>query len=113
MYPDLFDDPEAKVLRDRLEQEAGANGDGVAVVRRAALRAALSEHRRASSHHEQLERLAQGLRKNVAELPFLFRPQLDMGAVELLADHIEDEILSSGGSVSSTAAAKKKGVRGR
>src|SRR5205823_1320552 len=92
IYPDLFDDHEADVLSDRLEHEASANGAEVAVVRRAALRAALSEYRRARSHREQLERLEQGLRKDVAALPFLFRPQLDMGAVEVLADRIEDQL---------------------
>jgi anion-transporting ArsA/GET3 family ATPase len=92
IYPDLFSDAEAGVLSDRLEHEASSNGAAVAVVRRAALRAALSEHRRATSHREQLERLEHGLRKQVAELPFVFRPQLDMGAVELLADRIEAEL---------------------
>ncbi len=92
IYPELFSDEEAEILRDRLEREADPNGDGVAVMRRAALRAALSEHRRAGTHHEQLERLAKGLRRQVVELPFVFRPQLDMSAVELLADRIEEEL---------------------
>jgi anion-transporting ArsA/GET3 family ATPase len=92
IYPELFSDQEAGVLRDRLEREAASNGAGLAVVRRAALRAALSEHRRARANHEQLERLEQGLRKDVVDLPFVFRPQLDMSAVELLADRIEEEL---------------------
>jgi anion-transporting ArsA/GET3 family ATPase len=92
IYPDLFDDGAAGVLSDRLEREAGSNGSGSAVVRRAALRAALSEHHRANSHREQLERLRKGLRRSVLELPFVFRPQLDMGAVELLADEIEEDL---------------------
>jgi hypothetical protein len=89
IYPDLFSDDEARLLKDRLEHEAG-NGADADVVRRAALRAALSEHRRARSHREQLARLEEGLGKDAVELPFVFRPQLDMGAVELLADHIKD-----------------------
>jgi hypothetical protein len=52
----------------------------------------LSEYRRANSHREQLERLEKGLRKGVVELPFLFRPQLDMSAVEVLAERIEAEV---------------------
>ena len=92
IYPGLFDDDEAKVLRERLDAEADSNGAGADVIRRAALRAALSEHRRATAHQEQLGRLEHGLRKNVVELPFIFRPQLDMGAVEELADRIEEQL---------------------
>jgi anion-transporting ArsA/GET3 family ATPase len=92
IYPDLFSDDEAAIVRRKLDEEAGANGSGAAVVRRAALRAAASEYKRARSHREQLARLEEGLRKDVVELPFVFRPQLDMGAVELLADRIEEEL---------------------
>jgi anion-transporting ArsA/GET3 family ATPase len=92
LYPELFGDDEAEVLRERLEREAGSNGSGADVIRRAALRAAVSEHRRATSHREQLARLEKGVRKNVVELPFVFRPQLDMSAVELLADRIEEQL---------------------
>jgi anion-transporting ArsA/GET3 family ATPase len=90
IYPQLFSDEEAAVIRERFEREAGSNGAGV--VRRAALRAAISEHRRATAHREQLERLEEGLEQDVVELPFVFRPQLDMEAVELLADEIEDKL---------------------
>jgi anion-transporting ArsA/GET3 family ATPase len=92
IYPELFDEAEARTLHERLEQEAGSNGAGADVLRRAALRAAISEQRRASAHREQLERLEQGTRKDVVELPFLFRPQLDMNAVEELADRIEEQV---------------------
>ena len=58
---------------------------------RAALRAALSEYRRATAQREQLERLRDGVAaRTCVELPFLFRPQVDMEAVEELADVIED-----------------------
>jgi anion-transporting ArsA/GET3 family ATPase len=90
IYPELFSDAEAELLSRRLEEEAGANGAGSDVVRRAALRAAVSEHRRASGHREQVARLEKGLRKDVVELPFIFRPQLDMSAVEVLATEIEE-----------------------
>jgi anion-transporting ArsA/GET3 family ATPase len=92
IYPQLFSNDEAAVIRERLEREAGSDGAGAGVVRRAALRAAVSEHRRASAHREQLERLEEGLDQDVVELPFVFRPQLDMSAVELLADEIEDQL---------------------
>jgi anion-transporting ArsA/GET3 family ATPase len=92
LYPQLFGDDEAAVIRARLEQDGGSNGDRAEVVRRAALRAAVSEHKRANAHREQLERLEEGLDQDIVELPFVFRPQLDMGAVELLADEIEDQL---------------------
>jgi anion-transporting ArsA/GET3 family ATPase len=92
IYPQLFDEDEAKVLQERLDAEVGSNGAGADVIRRGALRAAVSEHRRATAHREQVVRLERGLRKDVVELPFVFRPQLDMGAVELLADRIEEQL---------------------
>jgi anion-transporting ArsA/GET3 family ATPase len=90
IYPDLFSDDEATLLSDRLEREA--TPDGVGRLRRAALRAAISEHRRASANREQLERLEQGAGQDVLELPFIFSGQLDMGAVGQLADRIEAEL---------------------
>jgi anion-transporting ArsA/GET3 family ATPase len=90
IYPQLFDDREAATVRKRLERDDGSNGAGA--VRRAALRAAVSEHKRAKAHQEQIARLEEGLGQDVVELPFVFRPQLDMGAVELLADEIEEQL---------------------
>jgi anion-transporting ArsA/GET3 family ATPase len=94
LYPELFDDTEAGVLRERLQQEEASNGsngsDQLDVLRRAALRAALSEHHRAGTQREQLERLTEESGERPVELPFLFRPQLDMSAVEDLADVIEE-----------------------
>jgi anion-transporting ArsA/GET3 family ATPase len=90
LYPELFSDDEARLLSERAQQEEAANGDSP--VRRGALLAAISEHRRVTAQAEQLERLRKGLRKGVVELPFLFRPQLDMGAVEELAGTIEERL---------------------
>jgi anion-transporting ArsA/GET3 family ATPase len=90
IYPELFSDDEAALLRDRLDHDTAHNGVGT--LRRAALRAAISEHRRASAHREQLERLERGARQDVLELPFIFSGQLDMGAVDELADRIEAEL---------------------
>jgi hypothetical protein len=85
LYPELFSDQEAAKLRDRIE---AADGEGT-VVLRAAIRAALSEHRRSTAQREQLQRLRAESGEDVIELPFLFRPQIDMGAVGELADIIE------------------------
>jgi anion-transporting ArsA/GET3 family ATPase len=91
LYPELFSDEEAALLRERVDGDAAANGAGSPVLR-AALRAAVSEHRRATAQQEQLERLRSESGEEVLALPFLFRPQIDMEAVEELADVIEDEL---------------------
>src|SRR6185436_7499576 len=88
MYPELFSDDEAQLLSRRAEQDAAGNGS--APLQRGALRAAISESRRAKAQREQLERLRKGVRKSVVELPFLCRPQLDMSAVEDLAGTVEE-----------------------
>ena len=91
LYPELFSEDEATTVRERLERDEAANGDG-SVVLRAALRAALSEYRRATAQREQLQRLRDESGEDVVELPFLFRPQVDMDAVAELADVIEDRV---------------------
>jgi anion-transporting ArsA/GET3 family ATPase len=88
LYPELFADHEATAMREVLAREEAANGDGSPLAQ-AALRAALSEHRRATTQQEQLDRLRAESGEQVLELPFLFRPQLDMNAVDELADVIE------------------------
>ena len=88
LYPELFSDAEAETVQERLERDEAANGDGSPLIR-AALRAALSEHRRATAQHEQLARLRSESGEEVVALPFLFRPRIDMGAVDELADVIE------------------------
>jgi anion-transporting ArsA/GET3 family ATPase len=91
LYPELFSEDEATTLHERIERDEAANGSG-SVVLRAALRAALSEYRRATAQREQLQRLREESGEDVVELPFLFRPQVDMEAVAELADVIEDEV---------------------
>lgn len=91
LYPELFGDDEAALMDEVLEREQAANGDGSPLAR-AALRAALSEHRRASAQQDQLERLRAESGEQVLELPFLFRPRLDMDAVGELADVIEGRL---------------------
>jgi anion-transporting ArsA/GET3 family ATPase len=90
LYPQLFDDAEVAILGERTEREEGNGADALAVARRGALRAALSEHRRAAAQQDQLARLVRGAGAPVVELPFLFRPQVDMEAIEELADLVED-----------------------
>jgi anion-transporting ArsA/GET3 family ATPase len=90
LYPQLFDDAEVAILGERTEREEGIGADALAVARRGALRAALSEHRRAAAEQDQLARLVRGAGAPVVELPFLFRPQVDMEGIEELADLVED-----------------------
>jgi anion-transporting ArsA/GET3 family ATPase len=91
LYPELFSEDEAATLRERIERDEATNGTG-SVVLRAALRAALSEYRRETAQREQLRRLRDESGEDVVELPFLFRPQVDMEAVAELADVIEDAV---------------------
>jgi anion-transporting ArsA/GET3 family ATPase len=93
LYPELFTDDEIETVRSRYEDEVSRNGDdGIDIVRKAALRAALSEYTRARSHREQLQRLEKSAGKDVVTLPFLFEPRVDMRAVESLADRIEEQL---------------------
>jgi anion-transporting ArsA/GET3 family ATPase len=52
----------------------------------AALGAALSEHARARTQQEQLERLREGLGTELIELPYLFAREIGRPELELLAD---------------------------
>ena len=80
MYPERFSESDAR----RLE----AIADSVDVGGRAAVRAALSERRRASAHREQLERLRSLVRAPVETLPFVFDPELGAEGVERLAAEV-------------------------
>jgi anion-transporting ArsA/GET3 family ATPase len=91
LYPELFSNREANAMSGHLQRNGSESGD-IALLRRAAVRAAVSEHRRAKAHREQLERLRDGTHHNVVELPFLFTPELDMEAVGELADTLEPSL---------------------
>lgn len=80
MYPERFDADEAAKLERVLEITRGPA--------RAAVRAAVSEHRRASSQRAQLRRLERGVRSPIRTLPFVFRPRLDVPALRLLAGEV-------------------------
>jgi anion-transporting ArsA/GET3 family ATPase len=93
IYPETFSEAEAEALNERYEHGANQHaGNGLDTVRRAALRAALSEYKRARTHREQLSRLREGCGQDVVELPFLFEPALDMTAMERLADRLEESL---------------------
>ena len=77
LYPKRFDKDEASELEEVLER-----ADGGA---RMAVRAALSEHRRARSQRDQLKRLKKSVSAPVRNLPFVFKPQLDVPDLERLA----------------------------
>src|SRR5919198_2054459 len=82
VYPQRFSGADAK----RLEQTAG---DGTDAATRAALAAALSEHRRAKAQQAQLRRLRRDARAPVLTLPFLFEPQIDLEGMRRLAQELE------------------------
>jgi anion-transporting ArsA/GET3 family ATPase len=77
LYPERFGKGEASELERALE---GAEGPA-----RAAVRAALSEHRRARSQRAQLQRLKRAVSSPVKTLPFIFKPSLDVPSLERLA----------------------------
>jgi anion-transporting ArsA/GET3 family ATPase len=77
MYPERFDAEEAATLERVLEVTEGPA--------RAAVRAAVSEQRRASTQREQLGRLTSMVQAPVKTLPFIFRPRLDVPDLDRLA----------------------------
>jgi anion-transporting ArsA/GET3 family ATPase len=91
LYPELFSDREARAMSGHLQRNGSESGD-IAPLRRAAVRAAVSEHRRAHAHREQLGRLQDGTSRPVVELPFLFTEQIDMEAIGELADTLEPSL---------------------
>ena len=78
MYPERFDGSDARRLERAL---GGANGPAGA-----ALRAALSQHRRARSQRAQLQRLRRRAKAPVKTLPFIFKPELKVPELERLAE---------------------------
>jgi anion-transporting ArsA/GET3 family ATPase len=77
LYPERFSLDDAEQLEQALDQ-----ADGPA---RAAVRAALSEHRRSRSQRAQLQRLKEAVSSPVKTLPFIFKPSLDVASLERLA----------------------------
>ena len=78
LYPERFTDDEVASLN-------GHHGPAV--------RAALTEHHRYRAQQEELERLRQGIDgMPLAELPFLFAPELGIGEVEQLSHALEEQL---------------------
>ena len=80
VYPERFSDSEAERLAD-----AAGSADGAGL---AAIRTALSEHRRAGAHREHLERLRGLVRAPVDALPFIFEPELGPEGLRTLAGEV-------------------------
>jgi anion-transporting ArsA/GET3 family ATPase len=83
VYPQRFSEDEVERL-----SEAAESADGAA---RAGIRTALSEHRRAAVHREELARLRELVRAPVETLPFIFDPELGVDGLRTLAAELEDE----------------------
>ena len=79
LYPPRFDDEEVARLGRALARARSPLG-------RTALRAALSEHARTATQHEQRARLNGALDAEVIELPYLFADHVGRPELEVLAD---------------------------
>jgi anion-transporting ArsA/GET3 family ATPase len=80
VYPERFTRAEA-------EEMAALDGRGSPEAR-AALRAALAEHRRARAQRRELRRLRRGVDAPVTTLPYVFRPELERADLDLLAARV-------------------------
>ena len=80
MYPERFSEQEGEKLARVLEITEGPP--------HAAVRAALSEHRRANGQRAQLQRLQHSVRSPVRALPFIFKPRLDVPSLKQLAGEL-------------------------
>ena len=82
LYPERFSDEEATRIEPLVQ-----NGDGGSV--RAALRAALSQSRRAEGQRKQLVRLEELTSAPVRTLPYVFEPELGLDEIRSLAEAID------------------------
>lgn len=89
MYPQRFKGAEAKELER-------AALDGLPPDGRAAVDAALSEHRRARAQQAQLRRLRRGTDAPVVTLPFLFEPEVELEGVQRLTHELERRLRALG-----------------
>ena len=81
VYPSRFDADEVARLRE-------AADDGASPLARAAIRAALSEGARGENQRRQVARLADGLDRQLIELPFVFADHLGPAEIGRLADRL-------------------------
>jgi anion-transporting ArsA/GET3 family ATPase len=82
VLPERFSGADAEAIEQ-------VNGDHGAPPVAAALRAALSEHRRARGHRSQLRRLRSAMDADVITLPYLFEPDLGLEEWERLSADLE------------------------
>ncbi len=80
LYPERFGDGDAEQLVSALNGNGGATGAAAG-----AIRAAVSEHRRALAQRRQLARLRELLTTQVSTLPFIFEPVLGTPELEALS----------------------------
>jgi anion-transporting ArsA/GET3 family ATPase len=80
LYPERFSESDADRLASVSDSVDGAG--------RAAVKAALSERRRAVAHRGQLERLRKLVAAPVWTLPFVFEPELGVAGIERLAGQV-------------------------
>ena len=85
LLPERFRAEEA----ERIEAVDGEHGSAEVA---AALRAALSEHRRARAQRQQLRRLKEAVGDGVVTLPFVWEPELGLGDFERLAGELERKL---------------------
>jgi NAD(P)-dependent dehydrogenase (short-subunit alcohol dehydrogenase family) len=86
VHPARFRAEEARRL-----EKAGEAGRASAVAQ-AALKAALSEHRRARAEHAQLRRLRRAATAPVGTLPRIFEPELGRDELERLSIELERKL---------------------
>jgi anion-transporting ArsA/GET3 family ATPase len=82
LYPVRFEQKDVQELAQALARARSPRS-------RSALRAALSEHARAQTQRQQRDRLSQGLKAPLAELPYVFADQLGLEEIGVLADELE------------------------
>jgi anion-transporting ArsA/GET3 family ATPase len=85
LYPARFEAGEIDDLNGALSKTRSP-------LARSALRAALSEHARAATQREQLDRLRTHCGGRLAELPFVFAEHLGLAELDVLAGALEDAL---------------------
>jgi anion-transporting ArsA/GET3 family ATPase len=85
LYPARFEAGEIDDLNGALSKTRSA-------LARSALRAALSEHARAATQREQVDRLRTRVNGRLAELPYVFAEHLGLAELEVLAGALEGSL---------------------
>jgi anion-transporting ArsA/GET3 family ATPase len=88
VYPERFTATEARLLARLDGAGSAASDESLSAGSRAAVTAALSEHRRASAQRTHVRRLRREA-SAVTTLPFLFAPELGLEEVERLSRELE------------------------